>query len=147
MKQALPSDKEPRGVILDGKALRALRKSKGWTQEKLAKVAGWSVDTIRRAEAGTAVALQAASDTARALEVSLDKLIAADAYPDETPATPPIPRDGVLPRQVLNFITHLGLRKGLVFGGLVFGLVVALALFRTRSPTHKRVAKFGLKRV
>jgi transcriptional regulator with XRE-family HTH domain len=138
MKQALPGDKEPRGVILDGKTLRALRKSKGWTQEKLAKVAGWSVDTIRRAEAGTPVALQAASDTARALEVSLDRLIAADAYPDETPATSPIRRGGLLIEQLLNFITHLDLRKGLVLGGFIFGVVAAIALFRTTLLRSER---------
>jgi transcriptional regulator with XRE-family HTH domain len=138
MKQAPPSEKGPRGVILDRKALRALRKGKGWTQEKLARVAGWSVDTIRRAEAGTAVALQAASDTARALEVTLDKLIAADAYPDETPANPPIRRDGMLSRQLLNLITHLGARKGLVLGGLIFGAVAALALFHTSLLSTER---------
>lgn len=55
-----------------------LRKTRGWTQERLAEASGVAVRTVQRIEAGSDASLESLSAIARALEVPVRDLFATD---------------------------------------------------------------------
>lgn len=55
-----------------------LRRLRGWTQERLAEESGIAVRTIQRVEGGNDASLESLSSIARALEVPVRELFAAD---------------------------------------------------------------------
>ena len=59
---------------VSGLKVRALREARAWSQEQLAKVAGYSPRHIQRLEAGGTCSPQMARDLAQALEVTLEEL-------------------------------------------------------------------------
>ena len=69
--------------------LKSLRQEQGWSQEQLADIAGLSVRTIQRAEAGEGCALETAKALAAAFDVTADLFLSPrkENGDDETPET------------------------------------------------------------
>lgn len=63
-----------RFVVVNGRQLRIERKARGWTQRELAKAAGYSERTIRKAEKGGQLDLETVENLAEALGVPVKKL-------------------------------------------------------------------------
>ena len=65
-----------------GNNLRKLRKEKGLSQEKLARLSGISLNTLTKIESGFAKkpTIQTVVKVAKALEVSLDELVNRKKY-------------------------------------------------------------------
>lgn len=59
----------------DGQKIERFRDARGWTQEQLALVAGYSVKTIWKAEASRELKRQTLVDIAQALGVGLDEIV------------------------------------------------------------------------
>ncbi|UXN32442.1 helix-turn-helix domain-containing protein [Glutamicibacter sp. M10] len=59
-----------------------LRRTKGWTQERLAKESGITVRTIQRLEAGNDASLESISLVARALDVQVGELFQSVQTPN-----------------------------------------------------------------
>ncbi len=57
--------------------IAALRRERGWTQERLAEASGVAVRTVQRLEGGKDASLETLSALARALEVPVRDLFAA----------------------------------------------------------------------
>jgi transcriptional regulator with XRE-family HTH domain len=55
-----------------------LRRTRGWTQERLAEESGIAVRTVQRVEGGNDASLETLSSIARALEVPVRELFGAD---------------------------------------------------------------------
>lgn len=55
-----------------------LRRTRGWTQERLAEASGIAVRTVQRIESGSDASLESLSSIARALEVPVRDLFVAD---------------------------------------------------------------------
>src|SRR5687768_16431960 len=70
-----------RGILLSRDILRALRDSRGWSQEELAARAGIGVDTIYRAEGGKRVRGESARAIAAAVDVTVNVLLAIPTLP------------------------------------------------------------------
>lgn len=66
--------KPTRFVVVNGRELRNRRKAKAWTQADLAKAAGYTERTIRKAEKGGQVELVTVQDIAEALSIAVDLL-------------------------------------------------------------------------
>ena len=66
-----------RGVTVAGKAIRALRKTRGWTQEVLAVRSGCDVKTIRAAEKSKRIYVSTLERIADALGVDCHEVVAA----------------------------------------------------------------------
>ena len=64
-----------------GKRLRLLRDARCWTQEQLARAAGYSIKTIYKAEAGQALKRQTLTDIAHALGVQTADIAQLPAAP------------------------------------------------------------------
>ena len=73
--RARPSKQMKRGVRLQGKLIRTLRLSKGWSQLDLAERAGVGERTIRNAESGRIIEGSTALYVAGALDVELEQLL------------------------------------------------------------------------
>lgn len=58
-----------------------MREARCWTQQQLARVAGYSVKTIWKAEAGRALKRQTLTDMARALGVHTEDIARLPASP------------------------------------------------------------------
>jgi transcriptional regulator with XRE-family HTH domain len=74
-----------RGITLDGKKLRELRRHRALTQEHLAGIAGVSDDTISRAERSQSISLENAMAIAAGFNTDVASLIPA-AVPNKTDA-------------------------------------------------------------
>ncbi len=70
-----------RGVRVDGKLVRLLRRSKGWNQKTLATTSGVSERTVRNAEKSQVLETHIALYIAEALEVPLSELVAERPQP------------------------------------------------------------------
>ena len=57
-----------RSYCCNGELLKALRKQRGWSQEQLAKEAGYSDRVIRKAEGGRSISVETIRDLAEALD-------------------------------------------------------------------------------
>jgi transcriptional regulator with XRE-family HTH domain len=57
-----------------GKRIRLFRDARCWTQQQLARAAGYSVKAIYKAEAGRALKRQTLADIARALGVPIEDI-------------------------------------------------------------------------
>ena len=68
-----------------GKRIRLLRDARCWTQRQLARVAGYSVKTIWKAEAGRALKRQTLADIARALGVQTEDIARLPTSPRPRP--------------------------------------------------------------
>lgn len=64
---------------MNGSKIRALRRSRGWGQQRLAVEAGLNTMTVSRAERGRTVAMNSATGIARALDVPVDDLLNDDS--------------------------------------------------------------------
>ena len=64
-----------------GKRIRLLRESRCWTQQHLARTAGYSVKTIWKAESGRALKRQTLTDIAHALGVQTSDIAKLPAAP------------------------------------------------------------------
>jgi transcriptional regulator with XRE-family HTH domain len=64
--------------------LKAARKAKRWSQEKLAKAAGYALTTIQRLEQGKFFSLECLKCCAQALEIPVDDFLIGDAESPET---------------------------------------------------------------
>jgi transcriptional regulator with XRE-family HTH domain len=64
-----------------GKRIRLLRDARCWTQQQLARAAGYSIKTIYKAEAGRALKRQTLADIARALGVQIEDIAQLPATP------------------------------------------------------------------
>lgn len=72
-------DGHSRGISLDGRKLTDYRKLRGWTQEKLGRLAGCRSRTISNAEAGRRVSASLLAALASALQVNASDLLPAGA--------------------------------------------------------------------
>src|SRR5438067_12761121 len=61
--------------------IQVLRDARGWSQEELARAAGYSVKTIWKAEAGRPLKRQTLADIARALGVDFSDIAESAAGP------------------------------------------------------------------
>ena len=59
--------------------IATLRRERGWTQERLAETSGIAVRTVQRLERGNEASLETLSAIARALDVPVRELFAAEA--------------------------------------------------------------------
>jgi len=64
-----------------GTRIRLLRESLCWTQQQLARAAGYSIKTIWKAESGRALKRQTLTDIASALEVQTEDIAKLPAAP------------------------------------------------------------------
>lgn len=100
-------------------SLKALRRSRGWSQEELASICGLSGRTVQRIENGEAASLETRKALASGLQVSLEEverlLVGApveekDMTKTLEPAAPAAPADRPLSKSPwLRFAVHLGL--------------------------------------
>jgi transcriptional regulator with XRE-family HTH domain len=64
-----------------GNRIRLLRDARSWTQQQLARAAGYSIKTIYKAELGRALKRQTLADIAQALGVSIEEIAQLPATP------------------------------------------------------------------
>ncbi|WP_159610644.1 helix-turn-helix domain-containing protein [Glutamicibacter sp. JC586] len=100
-----------------------LRRSKGWTQERLAKESGITVRTIQRLEAGNDASLETISLVARALDVQVGDLFQSVQAPDFSQAV-----EGLETRTLADQERRDSITQGIM---MVFRTVGILVTFGT----------------
>src|SRR5271154_2001068 len=82
-----------RSVCLDGDRLRDAREAADFTQQDLARQADTSLDSVKRAERGVAVAWKTARDICSALNIRSDEYLVLSKVPDPDPVhlSPSVP--------------------------------------------------------
>jgi transcriptional regulator with XRE-family HTH domain len=89
-------------IRADGAKIRAARDAKGWSQEALAKAAGYQLSVIQKLEQGTYFSLRCLECCAEALEVlTADLLVTSISQENEFPHIPDVPDNLVIPVRCL----------------------------------------------
>lgn len=114
--------------------ITALRRERGWTQEHLAETSGIAVRTVQRLEAGKEASLETLGAIARALDVPVRDLFAAEEASDLDPAVRGLDERTAADRAARDRVVA-GLRSLYTAVGIGFGiLVVLLVVLRVWSP-------------
>jgi transcriptional regulator with XRE-family HTH domain len=70
-------------MVLSGKRVRKYRRQKGWSQEQLGEIVGFSQSKISKIENGDWDSLSDLRLIARALEIPIEELVREDEHSDE----------------------------------------------------------------